>query len=85
MLSYGILVPDFVVIKGEGLMIERNGCRIQLQEWYLFAAVLIWIKFLVESVRYYSFWRQNHENILAHVGGNLIILPTLFIIFFALT
>jgi hypothetical protein len=66
-------------------MIASNGCELGLPYWYCGTACLIGVKLAIESIRYFIFRRNNEENPAVQVGGNYILMPILFLIYFAFT
>jgi hypothetical protein len=63
-------------------MIQQNGCEIGLPLWYFGQAGLLVIKLAIEGSRFISYRRNNRENAWLHVGGNFILMPILFSVYF---
>ena len=93
-----ILIPATLLANGFGAtfanigvssyslpLVADTGCQIGLNFWYFMVTCLATIKLGIEIMRYYCVSKYHLESILFSLGGNFILMPILFGIFFVYT
>jgi hypothetical protein len=92
-----VLVPMTLLINGVGLdsllktgandyaLAIRQGCQIGLDNWYISFTVLCGIKLLIQLLRFLYVKTNSKESVIFHLGGNFIMMPILFTVFFVYT
>ena len=63
----------------------QNGCNIGLNKWYIFLTALACAKLLIEVWRYLFVKVHYQESMLLHLGGNFLLMPIAFAVFFVYT
>lgn len=63
----------------------REGCQIGLDAWYISFTVLCGVKLLIQLLRYLHVKTISKESVLFNLGGNFILMPLLFTVFFIYT
>ena len=63
----------------------RQGCQIGLDNWYISFTVLCGIKLLIQLLRFLYVKTNSKESVIFHLGGNFIMMPILFTVFFVYT
>ena len=93
-MSILVLVPATLLANGIGLGISdlnqvptivANGCNIGLERWYIFLTAMTGIKLLIEIWRYMFVRVHFQESMILHLGGNFILMPIAFTVFFIYT
>jgi len=72
-------------LQGHLPMIAENGCNISLNSWYIFLTALVSFKLLIEIFRYIIMKVNYSESVALHFGGNYLLMPIAFVVFFAYT
>ena len=97
-MSVLVLIPITLLANGVGYssvtnqqgqsqvpMVAENGCSIGLNSWYIFLTALISVKLLIEIFRYICVKVNYQESIFVHMGGNFLLMPIAFAVFFVYT
>jgi len=71
--------------EGEQPLVVENGCNIGLDKWYIFLTGLVAFKLLVEMWRYMFVKMYYQESLLVNLGGNFLVMPIAFVVFFIYT
>ena len=66
-------------------LIVENGCNIGLNNWYVFLTGLACAKLVIEIWRYMYVKMNFQESLLLHMGGNYLVMPIAFVVFFIYT
>jgi dolichyl-phosphate-mannose--protein O-mannosyl transferase len=65
--------------------VAETGCQIGLNWWYVFLTGLVCVKLLIEIFRYISVKVNYQESVALHFGGNFLLMPIAFAVFFVHT
>ena len=94
-MSVLVLIPVTLLANGIGFLkddessaqplVVENGCNIGLNGWYIFLTGLACAKLLIEVWRYLYVAVNYQESLLLHMGGNYLLMPIAFIVFFIYT
>jgi len=94
-MSVLVLIPATLLANGVGHfisgtnddqpMVVRNGCNIGLDKWYIFLTAMACGKLLIEVWRYMYVKINFQESLALHIGGNLVLMPIAFLVFFITT
>lgn len=98
-MSVLVLIPVTLLANGVGFannstedeqpthvpMVAENGCNIGLNGWYIFLTGLVIFKLLIEIFRYLCVKVNYQESITVHFGGNFLLMPIAFAVFFVHT
>ena len=90
---YGVLFTIFLTttllchgwFNTETSLVATTGCAIALPVWFIGLTALCLVKLLIESGRFYLYHRHSEESMVLHLGGNFVIMPILFAVFFGFT
>ena len=63
----------------------ETGCQIGLNGWYIFFTALVCVKLLIEIFRYICVKVNYQESVTVHFGGNFLLMPIAFAVFFVHT
>lgn len=90
-----VLVPATLLANGIGFrnvtdrslvpLVVETGCNIGLNNWYFWLTVLTCLKLLIEIWRYMCVKLHHQESIMVHLGGNFVLMPVVFTVFFVYT
>lgn len=92
-----VLVPLTLLINGVGVdslmrvsgseyaLAIRQGCQIGLDNWYISFTLLCGVKLLIQLLRYLHVRTNAKESVVFHLGGNFVVMPILFTVFFVYT
>lgn len=94
-MSVLVLIPVTLLANGIGFfnsddkkdlpMVVENGCNIGLDKWYVFLTGIACAKLIIEVWRYMYVKLNFQESLLLHMGGNYLLMPIAFVIFFVYT
>ena len=66
-------------------LIVENGCNIGLNKWYMFLTGIACFKLIIEVWRYMYVKLNFQESLILHMGGNYLLMPIAFVVFFIYT